>query len=112
MMSNKPKQTLVLTTLQSQKAGRFLFFCCFLAYMFVYLARFNLSAALPSITDAETGILSADKAGLIGTSLMVAYGLGQFINGFIAERFPPFGLIDEFRKLLDIRPRTNGTERN
>ena len=25
---------------------------------------------------------------------------------------PPFGLIDEFRKLLDIRPRTNGTERN
>jgi len=93
MMSNKPKQTLVLTTLQSQKAGRFLFFCCFLAYMFVYLARFNLSAALPSITDAETGILSADKAGLIGTSLMVAYGLGQFINGFIAERFPPFGLI-------------------
>ncbi len=92
-MSHKLKKSLTLATLDSQKAGHFLFICSFFSYMFVYLARYNLTAAFPSITDAQTGILSADKAGLIGTCLMVAYGAGQFINGFIAERFPPFGLI-------------------
>ena len=91
-MLNKQKE-LSLTRLQSEKAGTFLFLCCFVSYMFVYLARYNLTAALPLITDAETGIFSADKAGLIGTSLMVSYGIGQFVNGFIAEKFPPFGLI-------------------
>jgi len=92
-MSTENKTTLTLSTLDSKKAGTFLFLCCFVSYMFVYLARYNLTAALPLITDAETGILAADKAGLIGTSLMVAYGIGQLINGFIAEKFPPFGLI-------------------
>lgn len=87
------RNTLTLTPLDSKKAGTYLFLCCFICYVLVYLARYNLTAALPSIVDAETGILPEDKAGLIGTSLLVAYGIGQFINGFIAERFPPFGLI-------------------
>lgn len=87
------RKTLTLTPLESKKAGTYLFLCCFICYVLVYLARYNLTASLPSIVDAETGILPEDKAGLIGTSLLVAYGIGQFINGFIAERFPPFGLI-------------------
>lgn len=89
----KAAKKLVLTPLKSKKTGKYLFLCCFISYVLVYLARYNLTAALPSITDAQTGILPADKAGLIGTSLLVAYGIGQFVNGFIAERFPPFGLI-------------------
>jgi MFS transporter, OPA family, glycerol-3-phosphate transporter len=62
-----------------------------LTYGSFYFCRTNISAAVPGL-EAELA-LSKGEIGLILGSLKIAYGLGQFINGQLAERISP-------RKLL------------
>jgi MFS transporter, OPA family, glycerol-3-phosphate transporter len=63
-----------------------------LTYGAFYFCRTNISAAVPglkaSIGDGGLG-LSATEVGWILASLKIAYGLGQFFNGQMAERFSP-----------------------
>src|SRR5688572_33070286 len=62
-----------------------------LTYGSFYFCRNNLSVALPGIQE-ELGYTKSQ----MGTVLMVlklAYGAGQFINGQLAERWPPRNLL-------------------
>ncbi len=65
-------------------------------YASFYLLRVNYSVAIPVIQD-EFGFSKTD-VGIIATSLLLAYAVGQFINGqlgdkFKARRIIAFGLI-------------------
>ncbi|MEQ1829894.1 MAG: MFS transporter [Pirellula sp.] len=63
-----------------------------LTYGAFYFCRTNLSAAVPGMgaSPDEGGLgLSSEQTGWILASLKIAYGLGQFLNGQLAERFSP-----------------------
>lgn len=62
-----------------------------ITYGSFYFCRNNLGVALPGL-QAEFGYTKA-QLGTVLMSLKLAYGVGQFINGQLAERFSP-------RKLL------------
>lgn len=64
-----------------------------LTYGSFYFCRTNLSAAIPGI-EAELD-LTKTQIGFILGSLKISYGIGQFVNGQLAERRSP-------RKLLAI----------
>jgi len=61
-----------------------------------YFCRTNLSAAVPgmgaSLSEGGLG-LSSQETGWILASLKVAYGVGQLLNGQLAERFSPRWLL-------------------
>jgi len=56
-----------------------------ITYGAFYLCRVNLSIALPGIMK-EFGYSRAD-VGLIGSMLFITYGIGQFINGQLGDKF-------------------------
>lgn len=63
-----------------------------LTYGAFYFCRTNLSAAVPGLkASVESGGLglSAAEVGWILASLKIAYGIGQFFNGQLSERFSP-----------------------
>src|SRR5687767_10664603 len=63
-----------------------------LTYGVFYFCRTNISAAVPGLkeTPSSGGLgLGADEVGWILASLKIAYGLGQAINGQLAERISP-----------------------
>lgn len=62
-----------------------------ITYGTFYFCRNNLSVALPGI-HSELGY-SKTQLGTILMSLKLAYGLGQFINGQLAERVSPKKLL-------------------
>src|ERR1051326_1505083 len=62
-----------------------------LTYGSFYFCRNNLSAALPGI-QTELGYSKSDL-GTVLMALKLTYGLGQFINGQLAERISPRGLL-------------------
>ncbi|MCZ6673436.1 MAG: MFS transporter [Verrucomicrobia bacterium] len=64
-----------------------------LTYGSFYFCRTNISAAIPGI-EAELGFSKA-QIGLILGGLKLAYGIGQLVNGQLAEKFSA-------RKLLTI----------
>src|SRR5262245_40801146 len=63
-----------------------------LTYGAFYFCRTNISAAVPgmklSLGEGWLG-LSATEVGWILASLKIAYGVGQFFNGQLSERFSP-----------------------
>jgi sugar phosphate permease len=63
-----------------------------LTYGAFYFCRTNISAAVPGMT-ASVGAgglgLSNEEIGWILASLKISYGLGQFLNGQLSERFSP-----------------------
>jgi MFS transporter, OPA family, glycerol-3-phosphate transporter len=62
-----------------------------LTYGSFYFCRNNLGVAVPGIS-AEFGFTKA-QLGTVLMALKLAYGAGQFINGQLAERFPPRRLL-------------------
>jgi len=62
-----------------------------LTYGSFYFCRNNLGVAVPGIS-AELGFTKA-QMGTVLMALKLAYGVGQFINGQLAERFPPRRLL-------------------
>ncbi|MBA7489842.1 Sialic acid transporter NanT [subsurface metagenome] len=56
-------------------------------YFAYYFGRYNFSVTIPYI-QAEFG-LSAGVVGLIASVLTAGYALGQFINGFLIDRYGP-----------------------
>ena len=63
-----------------------------LTYGAFYFCRTNISAAVPGmkLSLGEGGLgLSATEVGWILASLKIAYGVGQFCNGQLSERFSP-----------------------
>ncbi|MBN1853595.1 MAG: MFS transporter [Pirellulales bacterium] len=67
------------------------FFAAAFVYLTCYFGRYNLSAATPGIiNDYE---FSKNQFGWITTVFTVVYAGGQFINGWLADRFGPKRLI-------------------
>jgi len=67
-----------------------------LTYGAFYFCRTNLSAAVPGMGKpaSDGGLaLSGAQIGLILASLKITYGIGQLINGQLAERFSPRRLL-------------------
>lgn len=63
-----------------------------LTYGAFYFCRTNISAAVPGLKAAvESGGmgLTGEQVGWILASLKIAYGVGQFFNGQLSERFSP-----------------------
>ncbi len=85
------------STSQTTPAGSFsshqrvVLWVLWLTYGSFYFCRNNLGVALPGI-GKELG-LDKNQLGTVLMALKLAYGVGQFINGQLAERLPP-------RKLL------------
>ncbi len=59
----------------------------FIAYAVYYFCRVNISMALPSM-EAELGY-SKTELGLMVSALQIAYGIGKFVNGMMADRANP-----------------------
>lgn len=70
---------------------RLVLWVVWLTYGSFYFCRNNLGLALPGIT-AELGFSKA-QLGTVLMALKLAYGVGQFVNGQLAERFPPRRLL-------------------
>jgi MFS transporter, OPA family, glycerol-3-phosphate transporter len=67
------------------------FFAAGSLYLTCYFARYNLSTATPDIlTEFE---YSKEKFGWITTVFTVVYAAGQFVNGWLADRFGPKRLL-------------------
>lgn len=64
-----------------------LFFLCFLAYMFSYFGRYNLSTCLDSMVSE--GIVTEQFGALISSAFLICYGIGQFVNGRLTMRISP-----------------------
>ena len=62
-----------------------------LTYGSFYFCRNNLGVAMPGIS-AEFGFTKA-QMGTVLMALKLAYGVGQFVNGRLAERCPPRRLL-------------------
>lgn len=58
-----------------------------LGYGFIYTCRLGLSIVKKPLID--NGIFSVEELGLIGAALFYGYAAGKFINGFLADYFPP-----------------------
>ncbi|MDF1665051.1 MAG: MFS transporter [Planctomycetota bacterium] len=61
------------------------FWVMLLGYIGYYLVRKNLSAAFPLLEDAFQ--YSNEDLGLIASMSTVAYAVGKFINGPLADKF-------------------------
>ncbi|MEG1442458.1 MAG: MFS transporter, partial [Oscillospiraceae bacterium] len=77
--------------LSDKKTSKVLFLLCWLAYSVSYLGRLNFTAALAGMIIDN--VFTKPQAGLIGTMFFMAYGVGQFINGFLGDKKSPFVLI-------------------
>jgi MFS transporter, OPA family, glycerol-3-phosphate transporter len=60
-----------------------LMFC----YLFYYTGRQNFGWAIPLMLDDEGMGLSAKQLGTISGAMLMAYGIGQFINGNLGDKF-------------------------
>lgn len=81
------EQRKVNVKLKEKKQIRFLFFLCWIAYFSTYIGRLNYSAGLTEIIRTEG--FSKGQAGMIGTGFFFAYGIGQFVSGFLGDRLSP-----------------------
>ncbi|MBM3877221.1 MAG: MFS transporter [Verrucomicrobia bacterium] len=71
--------------------GNYVLWILWLTYGSFYFCRNNLGVALPGI-QTELG-LDKSQLGDVLMALKLAYGAGQFLNGQLAERFPPRRLL-------------------
>ena len=70
-----------------KRAKRGLFLTGTLAYLFAYVCRLDLTAAMPDIV--ESGALTVEKLGVITSVYFVCYGVGQLFGGVASDRLPP-----------------------
>ena len=82
------------TAIKSKNAVWIGAICC-LAYAGCYTGRNILSAVMPQLTELE--IFSESALGTMGSALLLCYGIGQLINGFLgniidAKFMVPLGL--------------------
>lgn len=70
---------------------RRLFLLCWLAYCVSYIGRLNYSSAMTAMIG--DGTLTSTQAGFISMVYFFSYGIGQLINGFLADTADPRGMI-------------------
>lgn len=73
--------------MSSRTKNRLLIALCCLLYFTSYFTRNNFGATLAEIVEKTA--ITKSQAGLVGTALFVAYGVGQIIMGFLGDRIKP-----------------------
>jgi OPA family glycerol-3-phosphate transporter-like MFS transporter len=68
-----------------------LFLVCWLVYTCAYIARGNYSFARTLMM--EEGIIGIGVAGAISSVYFICYAAGQIVNGILADKKSPFGLV-------------------
>ena len=53
-------------------------------YAFFYICRLSFSASKKDMI--EQGAYTAKEIGVVGSAMLIAYAIGKFVNGFIADR--------------------------
>ena len=69
----------------AQKAG-FTLALCAAAYVICYTGRLNISVASPLLV--ESGRLSDETVGVMGSVFFFVYAVGRIVNGIIGDRLP------------------------
>lgn len=80
-----------LKRIEDERMQLFLFGMCWLAYFSSYIGRLNYSSAMPAMI--RSSILTTSEAGFISMLYFFAYGIGQFLNGMLADRIHPGKMI-------------------
>lgn len=70
---------------------RLLFTLCWVAYAASYVGRLNYSSAMAEMIGQ--GLLTRSQAGAVSMSYFLCYGAGQFVNGYLGDRFSPRWMI-------------------
>lgn len=73
--------------LPDRRHARYLALLCAVVYLGSYITRVNLAAITVEMIR-DMGWVKTDVAP-ITTALFVAYGAGQFLSGYLGDRFPP-----------------------
>ena len=73
--------------MQAKRSEAGIIWVLWLTYGAFYFCRSNLSAALPGI-ESELGYSKTQLGAILG-ALKLAYGVGQLLNGQLAERYSP-----------------------
>ena len=68
-----------------------IFVVCYFAYLFIYVARLNLSMAAPGLKELQ--ILSMEQIGLLGSAFSVIYACGRLTSGILSDRIAPWKMI-------------------
>jgi len=68
-----------------------IFLICYAAYLFIYVARLNLSMAAPGLKDAA--LLSMEQIGMLGSVFSVVYACGRLLSGILSDRYAPWKMI-------------------
>ena len=87
MSSKSPNTDHPSARLEHHRGESGIIWTLWLTYGAFYFCRTNISVALPGI-EAELGY-SKTTMGIVLLSLKVSYGVGQFVNGQLAEQFRP-----------------------
>lgn len=74
-----------------KKQNARIFLVCYFAYLFIYVARLNLSMAAPGLKEAA--ILSMEQIGMLGSMFSVIYACGRLFSGILSDRYPPWRMI-------------------
>lgn len=74
-----------------KKQNTRIFMVCYFAYLFIYVARLNLSMAAPGLKAAS--ILSMEQIGMLGSMFSVIYACGRLLSGILSDRYPPWKMI-------------------
>lgn len=68
-----------------------IFLVCYIAYLFIYVARLNLSMAAPGLKNLQ--ILTMEQIGLLGSAFSVIYACGRLLSGILSDRIAPWKMI-------------------
>lgn len=68
-----------------------IFLVCYLAYLFIYVARMNLSMAAPGLKELQ--ILTMEQIGILGSVFSVVYACGRMLSGLLSDRAAPWKMI-------------------
>ncbi len=74
-----------------KKENSRIFAVCYLAYLFIYVARLNLSMAAPGLKDLQ--ILSMEQIGFLGSVFSIVYACGRLLSGVFSDRVAPWKMI-------------------
>ena len=91
-MQNEATQTLNTEKKETKISSSYLLFlACWLVYTCAYIARGNFSFARSLMINE--GLIGVGVAGAISSVYFICYAAGQMINGALADKKSPFGMV-------------------
>ena len=72
---------------QARRAALWIGGSCFAAYAACYIGRNVFSALLPQLLQEQT--FAQEELGRMGSVFLLAYGVGQLVNGVLGNRGQP-----------------------